>query len=91
MSQGSFGGFQVRYSYILLLCPEITTTLLHYDTDTPHQCKPDNLFRERQGNNRRMDFRFSTLSTPMEGVEKSTRTERPCGSIALPLEEEEDE
>lgn len=90
MSQGSFGGFQVRYSSILFLCSEIPTTLLHYDIDTPHQCKPDDLFRERQGNTRRMDFRYSAPPTHMEGVENSARIQRPCGSITLPLEEEDE-
>lgn len=76
-----------KFKYTLLYS-EIPTTPLLYDLDTPHQCKPDDLFRERLGNNRRMDIRVSGTPTPMEGVENSARTQRPRRSIVSPLEEE---
>jgi hypothetical protein len=65
-------------------------TPLHYDIDTPHQCKPDDLFRERLGNNRRMDIRVSATPTAMESAEPSTRAQRPRRSIVPPLGEEEE-
>ena len=60
-----------------------------YDIDTPHQCKPDDLFRERLGNNRRMDIRVFEAPTAMEGPEASTRGQRPRRSIVPHLEEED--
>ena len=78
-----------KFKYTLLYS-EMPTTLLRYDIDTPHQCKPDDLFRERLGNNRRMDIRVSGTPTPMEGVENTARTQRPRRSIVPPLEEEDE-
>ena len=89
MSQGTFGGFQVSYRNIPLICSEMPT-FLPYDIDIPHQCKPDDLFRERLGNNRRMDIRVSNTPTAIESAEPSIRSQRPRRSI-VPLLEEEDE
>jgi hypothetical protein len=57
-----------------------------YDIDIPHHCKPDDLFRERLGNNRRMDIRVYDTPTAMESAESSARAQRPRRSI-VPLEE----
>lgn len=65
-------------------------TPLPFDIDTPHHCKPDDLFRERLGNNRRMDIRVSNTPTAMENAEPSVRVQRPRRSIVPPLEEEDE-
>jgi len=72
-----------------LTCSEMPTPL-PYDIDTPHHCKPDDLFRERLGNNRRMDIRVSDTPTAMENAEPSVRAQRPRRSIVPPLEEQDE-
>jgi hypothetical protein len=86
---GYFWWLPGQKSNSTLFCSEMPTPP-HYNVDTPHQCKPDDLFRERLGPNRRMDIRVSATPTPMEDVEKYARAQRPRRSF-VPLLEEEDE
>ena len=89
MSQGTFGGFQVR-DPDPFTCAQKCQPPLRDNLDTPHQCKPDDLFRERLGNNRRMDIRTSFTPTPMEGVVQPEPAQRSYKSVVPLLEEEDD-